>query len=523
MSIIIEGLSKSYYDSNLKEEKKILNFDNQEIIKTNDLTVIIGKNGSGKSTFLNCIAGLLPFEDGIITVDIPNSIKYTIGKGNQEFIPIEERKKIGCIFQQKLLWDHFKILDNIVNPLVNVHKLSKTQAIERAKSYLKDFFGDLTEQEREKYLYSKYPFQLSGGQQRKVAIARTFAMEPDLLLIDELEANLDQSSLKMVMDNLKKKFIDKCKTVIIVSHSIDLLEEFSPNIVVLGQNQIIAHAKGVKNLLEIIDTTPDNISYIKQTVDSSAKRWFLAKQSLDSVINISKLNIEYCESNNLFIELSKEVSKLIVKFSPESEHLLLISTRDLSKGPTIRSAEKTKKFMLNGKDISFLNGLLITTEEGIDVESGKRKEKKDFTEDKKKNELFINGGFSLKKKHETNGKNSLIDFMFNSPDKLWFQYDKRHEKVKGAYYINIETLENRPLEKESYYEFSTETKGVYLISCVVDGEVKGIISIDTTSEEKWSNFIIQQLILVGNMVAIAIKNHELNHSIRLEEKTLSAS
>jgi GAF domain-containing protein len=76
----------------------------------------------------------------------------------------------------------------------------------------------------------------------------------------------------------------------------------------------------------------------------------------------------------------------------------------------------------------------------------------------------------------------------------------------------IPILDDHYTEKMSYYEFSKNTRNVYLIGCTIGSEVKGIISIDTCAEKKWSEFIIQQLILIGNIVAIAIKNHEQNES-----------
>lgn len=504
MPINITSLSKEFQSS-----KKVL-ADVTTELPSNDISVIIGKNGSGKSTLLNCIGGLLTFENGKIQIDIPQAMNFNLESGNRIIIPKDSRIKIGHIFQQKVLWNHLSIIDNIVHPLTKVHRVPKEQAVERAKQYLNLL-------KVEESLYKKYPSQLSGGQQRKVAIARTLSMEPELLLIDELEANLDQSSLKLTMEIIKEKYIDTRKTVLIISHSIDMLEQFVPHIIVLNEGEVIESAKGAKELLiKEYDSTPKynraaKIKIIKDSVDSSSSRWFLANQSLETAIKISEINLAERDINKLFNLIGKEISKLISRFEPEREHLLLIATKSKDTGTTkaevkIRCAEKSDGFLLNGNEVKKLNGLV----EEKSLDQGQTVYQ--FVQSHW--DLFQNkSGFNLEKKSspDTSAHDSLIDLMFDKNGELTeFQYTERHPIIKGAYNIAIPIPNDNKhqTERMSYYEFSKNTRNVYLIGCKIDKEVKGIISIDTCAENKWSDFIIQQLILIGNMVAIAIKNHE---------------
>jgi ABC-type polar amino acid transport system ATPase subunit len=493
MPINISNLSKEF-----KPPLKVLTGITTSF-PSGDISVVIGENGSGKSTLLNCVAGLLPFEQGIIEVEF-SDVKYNLNTENPNLIPIDIRKRIGYIFQQKALWQHLTVIQNLTHPLTRVHKLSQKQASLKAEEYFELL-------KLEKAHFDKYPNELSGGQQRKVAIARTLSIEPDLLLIDELEANLDQSALKLILDIIKNKFIDQGRTILIVSHSIDLLEQFTPEILLLRKGQIVERAKGIKDLLSKGSKTLETTKIIKESVDSSSSRWFLANQSLEAAIKISEMNLNEKDINQLLIQIGKEVSKLITTFDPEGEHLLIIATKfkngSSSSDIKIRSTEKTERFILNGSETRKLSGLVSKTKTGKDGNFVY-----DFITNHNQH-LRSNNGIKLGRKPNSSNHDSLIDMMFDTNGQgLYYKFSDRHPRISGAYNIKIPIPADRRDEKRSYYEFSKGTRNVYLIGCIIAGEVKGIISIDTYSEKKWSDFIIQQLILIGNMIAIAIKNHE---------------
>lgn len=464
-----------------------------------DITVVIGTNGSGKSTLLNCVVGLLEFDGGKIDVNL-GDVQYELSTDNPNSIPANTRKHIGYIFQQKALWQHLTVVENLVHPLVKVHKLPHKAALQRAQEYF-----DLIELKKD--YYNKYPNELSGGEQRKVAIARTLSIEPELLLIDELEANLDQTARKLTLKIIQDKFINRGKTVLIVSHSIELLEQFTPHILVLHDGQVVESAKGISQLLTKNDLSSQTSKIIKDSVDSSSSRWFLANQSLEAAIKISEINVTEKDLSKILTEIGKEISQLIARFDPEGEHLLMIATKGSDSAVRIRCAEKTDNFTLDGSEVRKLSRIITTG--GVLTNSTGRvtyQFKPDY-----RNHFLTDEGIKLERKRgfADSIHDSLIDMMFDTNGQgLSYQETPRHPKILGAKNTNVPIPEDHEIEKLSYYEFSSQTRNVYLIGCSVDDRVKGIISIDTYSEEKWSNFIVQQLILVGNMVAIAIKNHE---------------
>jgi ABC-type polar amino acid transport system ATPase subunit len=505
MSIQISKLLKEFPDgshlSTPRSSKKVLNIGSTSL-RENEITVIIGRNGSGKTTLLNCIGGLLPFEEGTIEVNI-SGINYNLESGNRLSIPREARTKIGYIFQQKALWNHLSALDNIVHPLTKVHKLARKDAVERAKHYL-----NLLGVKEEKH--DEYPSQLSGGQQRKVAIARTLSVERDLLLIDELEANLDQTSARIVMDVIREEYVERHKTVLIISHSMELLEQFYPNIVLLEKGDVCQSSSGATELLEKKDLSKEDATIIKDVIDASSSKSFLARQSLQAAINISTWSVNEKDINKLFSQIGIEISGLISMFQSDNDHLLLIATKAAAIGTgatevRIRAAEKSSGFILNGKEASKLKGFtnIVSYKDG---EYG--------CEFKVNHRSLLESarGFNLemKKEAQQSEHSSLMDAMFETNGEIFeYQYTSRHPKIKGACNIAIPIPSTgHPMEHMSYYEFSTNTRNVYLIGCTINKTVKGIISIDSSAAKKWPDFVIQQLTLIGNIVAIAIDSHE---------------
>ena len=496
MAIQITGVTKEFHSP-----IKVLNEISVDFPK-GKTSVIVGKNGCGKSTLINCIAGLLPFNAGNIKIDLSDRIQFELQGGRENLVAVEKRKKIGVVFQQKALWQQYRVIENVTHPLINVHKMSVADATERAKEYL-----ELLKLESDHF--KKYPGELSGGQQRKVAIARTLATEPDLLLIDELEANLDQTSLKLVLDVVGKKIIEKGKTLIIISHRIDLLEQFAPNIVLLDKGKVIEQANSIDELIRK-DFSSEISKFVRDAVDPASSKWYFANQCLETARKISSLNLkDDIDEGQLFLALGNEVSELVTKLDPSQPHLVLIATKMEIAGKTefrIRSAEKSKDFLLDGKEANKLDD--ITETKGADH----TKIIFDFKTNYR--DIIINEqGFNLEK--TTKQYNSLIDMMFKTKGTgLKYQFTQRHKEVVGAYNISVPIPDDHTTDKNSYYEFSKKTKNVYLIACKISDEINGVISVDTYSEERWSTFIMEQLMLIADMVAIAIKQHQSKIKIK---------
>lgn len=197
-------------------------------IKSGSMTALIGHTGSGKSTLIQHINALLlptngevKIDDFLITAtDKPSSLK-----------PL--RKKAGLVFQfpEYQLFEETILKDIIFGP--RNFGLSEEEAIDVAKRTLKLVGLD------ESYL-DKSPFDLSGGQKRRVAIAGILAMDPDILILDEPTAGLDPQGAKDML-NLFKSINKQGKTVIIVSHDMNQVLEYCDEVVVMNKGKVEKH------------------------------------------------------------------------------------------------------------------------------------------------------------------------------------------------------------------------------------------------------------------------------------------
>lgn len=164
--------------------KTIINNVTMEFLP-NRSTLLVGKSGAGKTTILSCIAQLQQQYSGIITIS-----RAHIEQNIATLSPIERACTIGYIAQQYNLFTHLNALENCMQPLQVILKMSQEQAYKIALEKLNLFSID--------HLATKYPNQLSGGEQQRVAIARALCMEPQALLFDEPTAALDsENSLQL--------------------------------------------------------------------------------------------------------------------------------------------------------------------------------------------------------------------------------------------------------------------------------------------------------------------------------------
>ena len=223
MSITCKNLSHIYGEKTPFEyyALKNVNLDIQE----GSFTAIIGQTGSGKSTFIQHINALLLPTDGQITID-----KYTISSKEKPEKLKQLRKKSGLVFQfpEYQLFEETIERDIMFGPMN--FGIDENSAKEIAKKSLEMVGLDET------YL-EKSPFDLSGGQKRRVAIAGILAMDPDILVLDEPTAGLDPSGIKEMM-NLFKKIHEMGKTVVLVTHDMNHVLEYCDNVVVMNDGQV---------------------------------------------------------------------------------------------------------------------------------------------------------------------------------------------------------------------------------------------------------------------------------------------
>ncbi|WP_139974399.1 amino acid ABC transporter ATP-binding protein [Ochrobactrum sp. CGA5] len=189
--------------------------------------VICGPSGSGKSTLIRCINQLETIQDGRIIVD---GHDLTAGGKNVDIV----RQETGMVFQQFNLFPHMTVLENCTLAPIKVRGVSKAEAENTARRYLKRV--RIPEQA------DKYPAQLSGGQQQRVAIARALCMNPKIMLFDEPTSALDPEMVKEVLDTM----IDLAKegmTMLCVTHEMGFARQVADRVIFMDQGQILEMAE----------------------------------------------------------------------------------------------------------------------------------------------------------------------------------------------------------------------------------------------------------------------------------------
>ena len=200
-------------------------------LKKGEVLSFIGDSGSGKSTFLKCLAGLEKINSGKISLN-----GLTIEDNNYS-LPVHKRK-IGYVFQDYTLFPHLNVKQNICFNLEK--KFSKN-------------FESIVSLCKLKHLLNRYPHEISGGEQQRVCIARSLVREPDLILLDEPFSNLD-TRIKEVISNELQNIIKKSKiTTILVTHDIHDALHISDKIIVFRDGIIQQFAKP-----EILYSNPVN-------------------------------------------------------------------------------------------------------------------------------------------------------------------------------------------------------------------------------------------------------------------------
>jgi len=224
--IQVKNLYKSFGDT---EVLKGVSID----INRGEVVSIIGPSGSGKTTLLRCINVLTKYDKGSIKIDNVE-IGYTSddGKNRKERSEnqlSEFRSELGMVFQLFYLFPHLTALENVMLGLRKVRKLSKVKATDQAKYWLQRV--GLTEK------INSLPSEMSGGQQQRVGIARAVAMDPKVLLLDEITSALDPELVGEVLE-VVQKLVEDGMTMIIVTHEMSFANDVSNRIVFMDEGKI---------------------------------------------------------------------------------------------------------------------------------------------------------------------------------------------------------------------------------------------------------------------------------------------
>ena len=207
-------------------------FGDLEVLKGISLDVmkgevicIIGPSGSGKSTLIRCINALNPINSGSILVEGQEVHDPALNK-------LELRKKVGMVFQQYNLFPHKTALQNVMMAPLKVLKQPREEVEKRSLALM----ARVNLQGKE----DSYPGELSGGQQQRVAIARSLAMNPDVMLFDEVTAALDPETVKEVLTVIRD-LAQSGMTCILVTHEMGFAREVADHIYFTDRGVIVEH------------------------------------------------------------------------------------------------------------------------------------------------------------------------------------------------------------------------------------------------------------------------------------------
>jgi polar amino acid transport system ATP-binding protein len=186
---------------------------------------VIGPSGSGKSTLLRCINLLEPPDDGHIFLEG----QEITGQGSRDGVNFV-RRRVGIVFQQFNLFPHRTALDNVSLPQEKVLDRSGAEAHAKAMALLQRVgLADKVDE---------YPERLSGGQQQRVAIARALAMDPHVMLFDEVTSALDPELIKEVLDVIRQ-LADEGMTMIVVTHEMGFARDVGSQVVFMDQGVVV--------------------------------------------------------------------------------------------------------------------------------------------------------------------------------------------------------------------------------------------------------------------------------------------
>ena len=194
-------------------------------VQKGEVICIIGPSGSGKSTLIRCINALNDIQSGSIKVEGQEVHDPALDK-------LALRKKVGIVFQQYNLFPHKTALENVMMAPVKVLKEPRDQVEKRARALMKKVRLEGKE--------DAYPGELSGGQQQRVAIARSLAMNPDVMLFDEVTAALDPETVKEVLVTIKDLAAEGM-TCILVTHEMGFAREVADHIYFTDRGVIVEH------------------------------------------------------------------------------------------------------------------------------------------------------------------------------------------------------------------------------------------------------------------------------------------
>lgn len=289
MSIKIENLTHIYMPKTPFEKKALDNIN--LVIEDGDFLALIGHTGSGKSTLIQHLNGLLEPSSGKILVD---NVDIT----NKETKLTDIRKKIGLVFQ----YPEYQLFEETIEKDIafgpNNLGLAQEEVLSRVKKSMEmvgldyEIYKDIS------------PFDLSGGQKRRVAIAGVIAMEPKVLILDEPTAGLDPKGRDDILEQIKILHEKYKMTIILVSHSMEDVGKLAEKIVVMNKGKIALMGKPSEifkevEILESIGLAVPQVTYLMKAL---REKGFNVSDEVFTVEQGSKELLRVLLKNNLIIK-----------------------------------------------------------------------------------------------------------------------------------------------------------------------------------------------------------------------------
>jgi polar amino acid transport system ATP-binding protein len=202
-------------------------------VASGEICCIIGPSGSGKSTLLRCINGLETVDSGVLKVNGEDFGYYETDHAYHALPPkklAQQRTRVGMVFQQFNLFPNMTAAENVMSGPVLVKRADKKESAKRAQELLTSVglgqFGD------------RYPAELSGGQQQRVAIARSLAMDPEIILFDEPTSALDPEKVGEVL-SVMQDLAKKGMTMVVVTHEMGFAREVSDSLIFMDDGIVV--------------------------------------------------------------------------------------------------------------------------------------------------------------------------------------------------------------------------------------------------------------------------------------------
>jgi polar amino acid transport system ATP-binding protein len=242
-------------DAQIRFDKVVKQYDDQVVLRELDFVVqpgervcLIGPSGSGKTTILRLLMTLERVDSG--TIQVGGQYLTHMPRGGKLVPPNEKhlrdiRKRIGMVFQQFNLFPNMKVLRNLTEAPMRVLGLPQAEAERKARELL-ELVGLADKADA-------HPTQLSGGQQQRVAIARALAMEPEVLLLDEVTSALDPELIAGVLGLLKDIAASTDITMLCVTHEMGFARDVADRVMMFDQGVVVEQAPPAK-----LFTDPDH-------------------------------------------------------------------------------------------------------------------------------------------------------------------------------------------------------------------------------------------------------------------------